>query len=225
MKITIRPPCRIVDPQSASIDEEIAHLHVQLWLALHFEDWDVLRSAHVHFLRPLDGDSRSEEWRRVDLTSHPLQRVASEEIRPVPAWAEHEVREWVDDLDLEFFRSSELGLVSDIWESEDEFRHRLRGMLRPAVRRQIEELNAISPFRIPGRRTADLAAQQKSKERLAEGMSTLVGDLEKRRVHGLARFTRGVEIGMLLVPPDFRPPNRPRRERMINAPDPERESR
>jgi len=175
-------------------------------------------------MRPLGGGRNGEEWRRVDLTSHPLQRVVSEEVPPVPDWVDREVREWLDDFEVEFLRSSELGIVSELWESEDEFRVRLRGMLRPEVRRQIEELNTVSPSRLPWRRTAAATAGKESKQRLANGMSRLVGDLEKRHVRGIAEFTRGVEVRVLLVPASFRLQNQPRLERMINAQDAERES-
>jgi hypothetical protein len=220
MKITIVPPCQIVDAHNASSGTKNAHLHMRMWLLLRLEDWDVQRSTHLHFMRPLGGDRYGENWRRVDLTSHPLQRVVSAEIPPIPEWIEESVTEWIDELEVEFFRAPNLELVSELWESEDEFRQRIRGMVRPEVRRQIEELNTVSPSRFPWRRAAAATARKESKERLADGISRLVGGLERRRVRGFSNFTRCVEVRVLLVPEGYRLQSQPRRERMIDVPEP-----
>lgn len=219
MKITIAPPCQIVDAHNPSLGAKIAHLHIQMWLVLKLEDWDVQRSAHVHFMRPLGGDKYGEEWRRVDLTSHPLQRVESAEIPPIPEWIEESVTEWIDELEVEFFRAPNLGLVSELWESADEFRLRIRGMVRPEVQRQIEKSNAASRSRFQWRRAAAAKARKESKERLADGMSTMVGGLERRRLRGFSDFTRGVEVRVLLLPEGYHLQNLPRRERMIDVPE------
>lgn len=200
MSLTWHPPLAVGPPGDA-----LDHIHVRVWVRVEAEPWHVVREAHLHLVRPLDRGGSS--FSSVDLSRSPLRpspgRVEPEGFRE-RALAEYQA--WLRGWRPRLWRAPELGMVSEIGDTEAGFRRRVLRLLQPELEREIERARSAPPSRLPWRRRRAERERQLAREEMAARLAGLAASLETWEAPSGESAVRSAEAGLLAIPPGLRIP-------------------
>ncbi len=203
MKPTWHPPLAIARHHAASLagPTERAYGHVGFWVRLAIEPWDVVREGHLHLLRPLTSDAPLAV---VDLSRRPLVAIPG---RQEPAGLRDQLvassEAWLRAWRPTFWRISELGLVSEIGESADGFRHRVQGLLQPELQRRLDRLQAAPLPNLPWRRKSEFESRRRARDGLVKALARVMGGLESWTAEDAADRVRSLDAGLLIADEDL----------------------
>jgi hypothetical protein len=207
MQSTWHPPVTVArrGAGSRSGSTERAYGHVRVWVRLPIEPWGVVREGHLHLLLPLASDA---SFSVVDLSRRPLVAIPSrKEPEGLRAQLTTASEAWLRAWRPTFWRLPELGLVSELGETEDGFCRRARGLLRPELQRRLDRLHATPLPRLPWRRRSELDRRRRVSEELTGAVARVMGGLETWTADGAIDRVCSLESGLLVANEDLLVPD------------------
>lgn len=176
--------------------QELELVHAGLWIRCELPEWGAIRRGHVHLVRRTEQGGGGVDWRRVELSRHPLTVETGR--GELPGEIEELVTDALAVVELRFYRFAELGVVSELDESQAAFRRRVIGLLQPQLHERLERLREAP--------RADAAVQadgRREREEIAQAVARVAGSLQER-VLGLGPDTvTKAEVGWLIAPAGY----------------------
>jgi len=177
------------------------HAHATLWVVTTLEPWAVRVEGHIHVVRSLGPSAPSTPWQPIDISANALRPLSRAEPNQPPEDLLHDLRHWLGDWSLPFYRQPDLGLVSELGEHREGFRRRVATQLRPHIQKKLREIDQEPLPRLPWRRHSAEEARKAEKQRLAAESALLTEHIETTAIRRLADAVQSVGLGVLFVPP------------------------
>ncbi len=178
VRISVHPPLAITVAASRPSGEGLAHLHAALWLEVWLPELEIRRRGHLQLLRGLEPGTR---WWTADLGGRP-RTPAPGDVPGLPESAAEDLECWLTAHELVLYCVPQLGAVSELGESREDFSARVRALLRPELMRRME------------------TAEVESRRSLAGTTGRLARAVEEVVVVNLAEQVQAAELGILVIP-------------------------